>query len=1281
MKHQEVVARWMLHNDRAFNTSEPGTGKTCTVIGATERLRKARKQGKLIGNIRHAYIIVPKSLVNEIKHQLHCVCTQPEDVKAGDIDDFYTVTTYQTFANEVIKNMFQDNWTTAMVTSYLREEFSNCFFYCDESQIVANVHDYDNASFSTQEPYLSQSLAQIYTDSARVVVDKKQQAKETRAAAEYRIMYYVLWMIFHLARHTKVMLGTATPNINQMYDIVLQFNLLSSEDRQLSRAHIEGRSWRDIAPYFKGLFFYIRMPDNGVSFVQPGFPLPNRYQKVIDGNVVVLPSQSRVVPTMMSAYQLDGYRSQTDRNNNSLAPASLFRFPVNMPPGVSASSVAAGELCYSSGAGMQTIGLRATLQYQDYLSSLDNVRNSGANYATMLQLCWGYSTWSEELRRNMGSPDPYHQQLHRKVFIFCDLKKGAGVFNMGLALQHCQAPIDLGGGYRSMFRYEGDKANFIGDIKVAKGCSATGERRSINTQSLQPAPRYAIISGSDTQGDKKKAMILELFNHPDNWDGKYLRVLLGTEVIMTGFNLKEASAVIKMGSPWNYANALQVRTRIFRTDGHLLTMERQRQMGETRYPLFDITLAAVTPEEYQLITSGTQVDGAVEYESYDLKTVLYAEKKDIDNSEVHRAYKSAAIDCMLHRARNVRDSDQPWTRDTDYHPDAYTCIEPPQDIISQNDSLYDLEYAHVEVQQCVTDIIALLRRPQPQARTTLDLTTPADYPGAVPVKGIYSDLADRYRYSIIDKALQQLVTQKLTFTDGYQRFCHAIVEGGMIVLVGNHYDPRVLFKPCHKGLSLSVYHERILSVIHRPIEPPVSSDNIIDQFESAAVKYYYQGDRSDAVVDIIKKCGAYHCVIPTRRLSGVAPLSQGVVPLLNIITKCYNGFVNNIQNVYDVNSINTSKGTGNRRSKTEPIDNIDKYTKGPELMIYKARMIHYCINSMTSPPLEAQWLRAFIEVISNLAGPDYWPDYWHVIFDWNHQKSWEYIDLALRNIDSAQPQYSTFSSALRAMIQQLPQAVRWFNTDVLVEGTVYPTVDFLYWFYYELLPGMPHNHGDLPSKVRLYAYEWVDGKVSPADLTVFHILDCLSAEHDYARIIAVERSGASAKVYKTHRVRYFDGASWIMPVNDYVDSNDVPLTTNTFKFKLMPLLFSDLQYLQVSRMQRVMELRCRSLFYQLNIGYNGVSVPGVYAVLLSGLFGTEDLLFTADNTGVETKRQLKGRSYRTVIESVVYTSILAIIAKYSASTGISFGKDYLSGKQLFQAAVTALSHYGLLLYM
>lgn len=250
--------------------------------------------------------------------------------------------------------------------------------------------------------------------------------------------------------------------------------------------------------------------------------------------------------------------------------------------------------------------------------------------------------------------------LPQNHFVYCERVARGGVGDLGLLLKRLTG----------MTEYDGktDPAQLL---------------------SQQPRSRFAVITGKTRSEHVSNIMAVQ--SHESNFDGRFLKVLIASEVLAEGFSLKNITHVHILTPKWNFSSLDQVIARAFRFGSHA-GLERARQADGILDPIqVQIFLYNILPKTDFFAQSFTD------------RQYLYASQKDIQIKTVERLLKQASVDCLLTKRRNeLSDPQLDGQRECDYQSCEFDCFEttPEQNRLARADDpgieldvdTYDLYY-------------------------------------------------------------------------------------------------------------------------------------------------------------------------------------------------------------------------------------------------------------------------------------------------------------------------------------------------------------------------------------------------------------------------------------------------------------------------------------------------------------------------------------------------------------------------------------------------------------
>ena len=169
--------------------------------------------------------------------------------------------------------------------------------------------------------------------------------------------------------------------------------------------------------------------------------------------------------------------------------------------------------------------------------------------------------------------------------------------------------------------------------------------------------RYAIISGSDedtTHGVEDIKTLLKNVSHPKNKFGKFVRVIIGSDVISTGVDIFNIQKVIFPEAYWNFSGFIQALGRVLRVGAYKA--------------LIDAGVEPVVEIEYHASVSKDPDELTVDLYMYKI-----AEDKQEQISRIYRLIKEISVDCGLNYRHNVLATDKDYSLECDFEKCAYKC--------------------------------------------------------------------------------------------------------------------------------------------------------------------------------------------------------------------------------------------------------------------------------------------------------------------------------------------------------------------------------------------------------------------------------------------------------------------------------------------------------------------------------------------------------------------------------------------------------------------------------
>src|SRR5579871_3449729 len=98
---------------------------------------------------------------------------------------------------------------------------------------------------------------------------------------------------------------------------------------------------------------------------------------------------------------------------------------------------------------------------------------------------------------------------------------------------------------------------------------------------IQPKKRYGVLSNKTPEGQINSMM--ELFNDPENKDGRYCKIMIGSLVARDGISFFDVLRGYLLRAGWHPSGDLQALARILRAVSHeALKAEKQKRMSEEK---------------------------------------------------------------------------------------------------------------------------------------------------------------------------------------------------------------------------------------------------------------------------------------------------------------------------------------------------------------------------------------------------------------------------------------------------------------------------------------------------------------------------------------------------------------------------------------------------------------------------------------------------------------------------------------------------------------------------
>jgi hypothetical protein len=214
-----------------------------------------------------------------------------------------------------------------------------------------------------------------------------------------------------------------------------------------------------------------------------------------------------------------------------------------------------------------------------------------------------------------------------------------------------------------------------------------------NTEGL----RYAYLNFDFNTSNKIKE-IKDRFNRPDNYQGKFISVIIGSEIIAEGYSFLNIQEEHILTPHWNYSETDQAIARGYRFGSHKELIKNGIKPILRIFQYVSVPIADDDKNNQSPI-------------SIDLKLYETSEIKDINIKKLERIIKESSIDCGFNYERNFKDGNDD-KRDCDYMDCNYKCDGIEQLRLSDKEldySTYQLYYNSFHIENITNELSIMFR--------------------------------------------------------------------------------------------------------------------------------------------------------------------------------------------------------------------------------------------------------------------------------------------------------------------------------------------------------------------------------------------------------------------------------------------------------------------------------------------------------------------------------------------------------------------------------------------
>ena len=273
--------------------------------------------------------------------------------------------------------------------------------------------------------------------------------------------------------------------------------------------------------------------------------------------------------------------------------------------------------------------------------------------------------------------------------------------------------------------------------------------------------RFAILAEKITN---KLENNIKLFNKPENRNGKYIQVLLGTPLVSEGRSFLNVRQIHILTPHWNASLTEQVIGRGIRAFSHKDLDERERYVKVYRH--------CSIPSSKNILS--------IDYLMYEISEI-----KDLKIKQIERICKETAVDCALNKKRNLLETDKDDSRECEYQKCNYVCDNISDNYIQQKlegmfkDKVildtYNLYYGDKLVQSTINMIQQLFKRKF-----------------IMHIKDLMRHFGD-ISFILLIRSLKILIQTNIPIVNKYGFLCYLKYERNLFFLTDNIQSPNSYF--------------------------------------------------------------------------------------------------------------------------------------------------------------------------------------------------------------------------------------------------------------------------------------------------------------------------------------------------------------------------------------------------------------------------------------------------------------------------------------------------------
>ncbi len=506
--------------------------------------------------------------------------------------------------------------------------------------------------------------------------------------AEEDLIYARYHNILHRLMGSKIMIMSATPMKDKPNEIIKIMNLILPLDKQMTET-VDVFDRQEMSKHIGGYISYYQM--SGIRTIERGvmFQIGNDPGEF-----------TTVFPVKMSSFQSETYRKVIQEkdffNRNALKVGNIVH-----PQGISHSDFLNNYTESSRG------GYEATVEFKRYLKVRENREKLSPKFCSVI-----------DIARN--SPG----------VVFCYMRSlEFGIYDLA-----------------TFFELEGfERYNPRLDHPVVK----KGEDGTTNIVLVEKKPRFAVLIGETKRVRGKLESMLTLSNLPENVDGEYIKVIIGSSAVKEAYDIFNCITTIVVSPEQTETSMIQAIGRTTRSGGLDVLL--------TKYPQMKAIVNIYKMASY--VDESGNSDNPYSL-SKDIDTYVESARKDRNIKRVERILRENAVDCLIHHDLNFNKKNIDGSYACLYGECDYTCVIPPP---SGNDEDEVLETSSMDVLYQGDKIAMIIRKVRDIFREKFYISIDE-----------LSTLADSQSLAL--RAVEEMSVQKMQIINRFGQSCYVYFD-------------------------------------------------------------------------------------------------------------------------------------------------------------------------------------------------------------------------------------------------------------------------------------------------------------------------------------------------------------------------------------------------------------------------------------------------------------------------------------------------------------------------